>query len=91
MAGTSCVSAGFTKQQAYSVSSPISCGVGVHGQHKQHWCLCSAVCSIFHRCADQVLDTFAAAGGYGFCHVPTAPGTYELDCPTWLPEVRHAM
>jgi hypothetical protein len=28
------------------------------------------------------------AGGYGFCHVPTAPGVYELDCPTWLPEVR---
>jgi hypothetical protein len=25
--------------------------------------------------------------GYGFCHVPTAPGVYELDCPTWLPEV----
>ena len=26
--------------------------------------------------------------GYGFCHVPTAPGMYELDCPTWLPEAR---
>ena len=28
-----------------------------------------------------------SAGGYGFCHMPTASGTYELDCPTWLPEV----
>ena len=28
------------------------------------------------------------AGGYGFCHVPTAPGMYEIDCPTWIPEVR---
>ena len=26
-------------------------------------------------------------GGYGFCHIPTAPGTYEIDCPTWIPEV----
>lgn len=24
--------------------------------------------------------------GYGFCHVPTAPGMYQLDCPTWVPE-----
>mmetsp|Transcript_36972 Transcript_36972/g.82191 ORF Transcript_36972/g.82191 Transcript_36972/m.82191 type:complete len:177 (-) Transcript_36972:450-980(-) len=24
--------------------------------------------------------------GYGFCHVPTAPGTYEVDLPTWIPE-----
>ncbi|KAI8475833.1 MAG: B9 domain-containing protein [Monoraphidium minutum] len=24
--------------------------------------------------------------GYGFCHVPTSPGVFELDCPTWLPE-----
>ncbi|CAD7700253.1 unnamed protein product [Ostreobium quekettii] len=24
--------------------------------------------------------------GYGFCHIPTAPGMYELDCPTWVPE-----
>mmetsp|Transcript_1899 Transcript_1899/g.2952 ORF Transcript_1899/g.2952 Transcript_1899/m.2952 type:complete len:176 (+) Transcript_1899:141-668(+) len=24
--------------------------------------------------------------GYGFCHIPTAPGMYELDCVTWLPE-----
>jgi hypothetical protein len=29
----------------------------------------------------------AVAGGYGFCHIPTAPGTFEIDCPTWLPEV----
>lgn len=29
----------------------------------------------------------AAAGAYGFCHMPTASGTYEIDCPTWLPEV----
>lgn len=28
------------------------------------------------------------AGGYGFCHVPTAPGTYDIDCPTWVPEVQ---
>jgi len=28
----------------------------------------------------------AHAGGYGFCHVPTSPGMFELDCPTWLPE-----
>ena len=27
------------------------------------------------------------AGGYGFCHIPTAPGTYDIDCPTWIPEV----
>ena len=26
-------------------------------------------------------------GGYGFCHVPAAPGMFELDCPTWLPQV----
>jgi hypothetical protein len=25
--------------------------------------------------------------GYGFCHIPTAPGMFELACPTWLPEV----
>uniref|UniRef100_A0A7S3R578 B9 domain-containing protein 2 n=1 Tax=Dunaliella tertiolecta TaxID=3047 RepID=A0A7S3R578_DUNTE len=24
--------------------------------------------------------------GYGFCHVPTAPGMHELDCVTWIPE-----
>eukprot|EP00879_Flechtneria_rotunda_P033217 GHRR01036766.1.p1 GENE.GHRR01036766.1~~GHRR01036766.1.p1 ORF type:complete len:169 (+),score=30.36 GHRR01036766.1:61-567(+) len=24
--------------------------------------------------------------GYGFCHVPTAAGIFEIDCPTWLPE-----
>ncbi|KAF6264686.1 hypothetical protein COO60DRAFT_1634287 [Scenedesmus sp. NREL 46B-D3] len=24
--------------------------------------------------------------GYGFCHIPTAPGDFEIDCPTWLPE-----
>ena len=24
--------------------------------------------------------------GYGFCHIPTAPGMYQLDCPTWIPE-----
>lgn len=24
--------------------------------------------------------------GYGFCHVPTAPGQYEIECPTWIPE-----
>ncbi len=29
------------------------------------------------------------AGGYGFCHVPTAPGQYEIECPTWIPEVSH--
>jgi len=90
MAGTSCVSACFTKQQAYSVYSPMSCGVGVHCQHSQHGCdilSVAPVTGVLIRC----LNNFAAAGGYGFCHVPTAPGTYELDCPTWLPEVRHAM
>lgn len=25
--------------------------------------------------------------GYGFCHIPTSPGMFELDCPTWMPEV----
>ncbi|KAK9817261.1 hypothetical protein WJX72_011956 [[Myrmecia] bisecta] len=24
--------------------------------------------------------------GYGFCHIPTAAGVYDIDCPTWLPE-----
>ncbi|GAX75422.1 hypothetical protein CEUSTIGMA_g2866.t1 [Chlamydomonas eustigma] len=24
--------------------------------------------------------------GYGFCHIPTAPGSYQIDCPTWIPE-----
>uniref|UniRef100_A0A7S0VBP4 B9 domain-containing protein 2 n=1 Tax=Polytomella parva TaxID=51329 RepID=A0A7S0VBP4_9CHLO len=24
--------------------------------------------------------------GYGFCHVPTTPGTHELSCATWVPE-----
>uniref|UniRef100_A0A061RH44 B9 domain-containing protein 2 n=1 Tax=Tetraselmis sp. GSL018 TaxID=582737 RepID=A0A061RH44_9CHLO len=24
--------------------------------------------------------------GYGFCHVPAAPGAYELQCHTWLPQ-----
>ena len=23
--------------------------------------------------------------GYGFVHVPSAPGTHELSCPTWRP------
>eukprot|EP00698_Gefionella_okellyi_P000071 TRINITY_DN10051_c0_g1_i1.p1 TRINITY_DN10051_c0_g1~~TRINITY_DN10051_c0_g1_i1.p1 ORF type:complete len:192 (+),score=14.17 TRINITY_DN10051_c0_g1_i1:45-578(+) len=23
--------------------------------------------------------------GYGFCHIPTAPGTYRLEAPTWRP------
>lgn len=23
--------------------------------------------------------------GYGFCHVPSSPGTHRLDCPTWRP------
>ncbi|XP_055105923.1 B9 domain-containing protein 2 [Symphalangus syndactylus] len=23
--------------------------------------------------------------GYGFCHVPSSPGTYQLACPTWRP------
>mmetsp|Transcript_28035 Transcript_28035/g.72120 ORF Transcript_28035/g.72120 Transcript_28035/m.72120 type:complete len:178 (+) Transcript_28035:349-882(+) len=24
--------------------------------------------------------------GYGFCHVPAAPGMFTLDCPTWAPQ-----
>ncbi|GAQ87688.1 b9 domain-containing protein [Klebsormidium nitens] len=24
--------------------------------------------------------------GYGFCHVPTEAGCFDLDCVTWLPE-----
>ncbi|KAK9822147.1 hypothetical protein WJX74_010850 [Apatococcus lobatus] len=24
--------------------------------------------------------------GYGFVHIPTAPGSYELECATWRPE-----
>eukprot|EP00033_Pygsuia_biforma_P003005 GCRY01003306.1.p1 GENE.GCRY01003306.1~~GCRY01003306.1.p1 ORF type:complete len:177 (+),score=20.33 GCRY01003306.1:270-800(+) len=24
--------------------------------------------------------------GYGFVHIPTAPGQYELDCVTWRPQ-----
>lgn len=23
--------------------------------------------------------------GYGFCHLPTAPGTHDIQCPTWRP------
>ena len=23
--------------------------------------------------------------GYGFCHIPTSPGTHEVNCPTWRP------
>lgn len=23
--------------------------------------------------------------GYGFCHVPTSPGTHKISCPTWRP------
>eukprot|EP00118_Oscarella_pearsei_P014924 m.130790 g.130790 ORF g.130790 m.130790 type:complete len:176 (+) comp38037_c0_seq33:464-991(+) len=23
--------------------------------------------------------------GYGFCHVPTSPGSYNLECATWRP------
>lgn len=23
--------------------------------------------------------------GYGFCHVPSSPGTHQLECPTWRP------
>lgn len=23
--------------------------------------------------------------GYGYCHVPTSPGTHEVDCVTWRP------
>ena len=29
-------------------------------------------------------------GGYGFCHVPAAPGMFNIECPTWLPQVRYA-
>ena len=25
-------------------------------------------------------------GGYGTCHIPTAPGVYDLECVTWKPE-----
>lgn len=24
--------------------------------------------------------------GYGFVNLPTTPGMYELECPTWVPE-----
>ncbi|QDZ23668.1 B9 domain-containing protein [Chloropicon primus] len=24
--------------------------------------------------------------GYGFCHVPTSPGMFTVECPCWLPE-----
>ena len=24
--------------------------------------------------------------GYGFMNFPTAPGMYDLQCPTWVPE-----
>ena len=24
--------------------------------------------------------------GYGFCHVPTSPGTHNIDCVTWRPK-----
>ena len=23
--------------------------------------------------------------GYGFCHIPTSPGTHDIVCPTWRP------
>lgn len=23
--------------------------------------------------------------GYGFCHIPTQPGSHEVDIPTWRP------
>jgi len=23
--------------------------------------------------------------GYGYCHIPTSPGTHEMECPTWRP------
>ncbi|XP_054759744.1 B9 domain-containing protein 2-like [Lytechinus pictus] len=23
--------------------------------------------------------------GYGFCHLPTSPGTHDIQCPTWRP------
>ena len=29
---------------------------------------------------------YIALGGYGTCHIPTAPGVYDLDCVTWKPE-----
>ena len=36
---------------------------------------------------NRLCATHTHTGGYGFCHIPTAPGTYEIDCPTWIPEV----
>ena len=24
--------------------------------------------------------------GYGFCHVPVAPGIHTVECPCWIPE-----
>lgn len=24
--------------------------------------------------------------GYGFCHIPTSPGTHHVECVTWVPE-----
>ena len=24
--------------------------------------------------------------GYGFANLPAAPGMYEIECPTWVPE-----
>ena len=33
------------------------------------------------------LDSFGRAElyGYGYCHVPSSPGTHKFDCCTWRP------
>lgn len=48
-----------------------SCPAGWPRLHLQVWSQDS-----FGRCQ---------LAGYGFCHVPSSPGTHQLDCPTWRP------
>lgn len=50
---------------------PLSCLAGWPRLHFQVWSQDS-----FGRCQ---------LAGYGFCHVPSSPGTHQLDCPTWRP------
>ncbi|XP_014397193.1 PREDICTED: B9 domain-containing protein 2 isoform X3 [Myotis brandtii] len=55
--------------------SSLFCKWGVHtGWPRLHFQVWSQ--DSFGRCQ---------LAGYGFCHVPSSPGTHQLDCPTWRP------
>jgi hypothetical protein len=64
-----------------------------------HFCLVPFSCSDLNIVLISVMHTRMVCGaraggrgvhntiadGYGFCHVPTAPGTHTVECVTWRP------